>query len=305
MNPATVRTKIGAVARFLIAATVAAVCLGPIGSRSQAAIEQDPNPGLEERDTELELALHGLPPFSEEGQYRRYLVSMLRNWAPDDRRHLKLRDGTDILVEQVDYRSLVDDEFAVAETESPIVEGDKDKTRSVALDLAVGFMESGLHEYVDDGRCTKYGAMLRLEQIRKRPNSTSVPKDMRELLKGGTCDGGLAYSMWQIHAKDEVGRDGIVLYPDAREWSYASYAHGKADGSQTVYARDFSDRRTAIRVSWHMLRKSIRQRKNLCGYTGEGSICPKAELRMNFASDWMRAHPFKPESNDHTYTGVE
>lgn len=114
------------------------------------------------------------------------------------------------------------------------------------------------------------------------------------LLAAGSCDGGWAYTMWQIHPYSPDWNEGIVLLDDGREWSYAQYLH---DGRQhdIIKGKDMTtNRQTAARVALHMLRRSLgpKGENGLCGYTGEGGDCHKAALRENFAKDWSSKHPF-------------
>ena len=53
-----------------------------------------------------------------------------------------------------------------------------------------------------------------------------------------------------------------------------------------------ADRQRAARVALHMMRTSLKRSGTLCGYTGEAAPCPKARQRLEFARDYLRAHPF-------------
>jgi hypothetical protein len=184
------------------------------------------------------------------------------------------------------------DIVTVARSEEPLFEGDADRSRSAVLVATVAFFESGFAEYVDKGECNDWDW--------KHPKVTgpdAVPADeirrRRALLAAGPCDGGLAYSDWQIHPFDSRFRDGMVLFDGARAWAFAADIN---DGKEheVIYGKDMiADRKKAARVALHMLRRALgRGADNLCGYTGERGDCPKGAQRLKFAVDWSRRHPF-------------
>jgi len=180
----------------------------------------------------------------------------------------------------------------VARDEEPLFEGDVDRSKSAVLVATVAFFESGFAAYVDKGLCNDWSW--------RRPKTTgpdAVPageiRRRKSLLAAGSCDGGLAYSDWQIHPFDVRHRDGMVLLDGPRAWAFVADVH---DGQthDVIHGKDMiEDRRKAARVALHMLRRALgRGPSNLCGYTGERGDCPKGAQRLRFALDWSRKHPF-------------
>ena len=179
-------------------------------------------------------------------------------------------------------------------TEEPVFEQDENRSRTAVLVATVAFFESGFAEYVDKGQCNDWNWK---HPKTTGPDAVSIDEAKRRagLLAAGPCDGGLAYSDWQIHPFDGLWRDGIVLLDGPRAWAFTADVH---DGQEhdVIHGRDMiGDRVKASRVALHMLRRALAASKGtgLCGYTGEGGGgCPKGAKRLNFAIDWSRKHPF-------------
>ena len=181
-----------------------------------------------------------------------------------------------------------------SEAGAPLFEGDRDLSRTAVLVAAVAFYESGYRDYVDRGLCNDWSWR---HPKTTGPGAVSLDevKQRRAILLGGSCDGGFAYSDWQIHPFDAVYRDGVVLLDGQRAWAFAADI---SDGVKRDVIRGsdmIADRRKAVRVALHMLRRAtLPGRTNLCGYTGEMEAgCPKGAKRLNFALDWSRKHPFE------------
>jgi len=131
-------------------------------------------------------------------------------------------------------------------------------------------LEGGMSPYVDDGRC----------------NDPTWRRAHKKLIDSGVagCDGGKAYSQWQIHTDG-----GIYLVPGGGyiAWPYAP------KGSTYLHGRDLiADRKVAARAAIHIVRQSLADRGNLTGYTGErGERHPLADTRTNtpkaYAEKWL------------------
>lgn len=195
------------------------------------------------------------------------------------------------------YASIASDIVTVVRSERPAFPSDENRSRTAVLVAGVAFYEAAFLGYVDDGLCNDWkwrhpmttgpGA-LTLDEVKQRMG----------ILKAGSCDGGWAYSMWQIHPFDFSWREGMVLLDDGREWSFASYVHDGQDRPIILGKDMIADRRVAARMALHMLRRALGPAGtgNLCGYTGETQSCWKGALRQNFAADWSAKHPFVPEN---------
>lgn len=124
---------------------------------------------------------------------------------------------------------------------------DDDRSRTGLLLMSVAFHESRFRGYVDDERCND-------PAWRQRPDSRPL------LALGGSCDGGLARSMWQLHG----------------------FAGGQGRGA-------------AIEEALRRIRAGFRSGVGLRWYTGEGVVSgfsPKSWAREHLASQWAHRHPY-------------
>ncbi len=206
-------------------------------------------------------------------QLSQYLLDAMNTWAKPDSY-------------SAPYDSIAHDIAVVAldPKEPPIWKDDVSRVRTATLLLSLAFWEGKFRAYVDEGRCNDRAWRKTAEGIKLMHMS-------------GSCDNGIARSIWQIHA--DWG--GIVVvdanYDDGakelskREWCYASQC-GDDDGS-LVKPEGFLDRQSAARVALHMARRSIRKNVGLCQYTGEqDNVCPLGVLRYNWAKTYNSKHPF-------------
>jgi len=114
-----------------------------------------------------------------------------------------------------------------------------------ALLLAsLAFHEGRFRAYVDEQQCN--------DPIWRASRDGRIA-----MASGGDCDGGWAYSLWQIHPLD----------------------------ARTT-ARELRDRRAAARIALTIARRGP------CAYTGESGPCPKGETRWRVVRAYSAAHPF-------------
>jgi hypothetical protein len=130
------------------------------------------------------------------------------------------------------------------------------------LALALAYFEGArFAEYVDDQRCNN-------------PVMRQTP-EVRELMRiGGPCDGGRAYTFWQMHI------DGMLLSYDPKG----------------VTALKLQDRAYAASIGLKMACRSLASSGSLVNYTGESRYWhPKADERLQFAqraiASWVIDHP--------------
>ena len=191
------------------------------------------------------------------------------------------------------YASIASDIVTVVRSERPAFASDENRSRTAVLVATVAFWEAAFVGYVDQGLCNDWKWR---HPKTTGPDALTVDevKQRMGVLKGGSCDGGWAYSLWQIHPFDSNWREGMVLLDDGREWSFASYIHDGIERPIITGKDMIADRQVAARVALRMLRRALGPSGtgNLCGYTGESQSCWKAALRQNFASDWSAKHPF-------------
>lgn len=203
------------------------------------------------------------PNTSEVETLRQHVFDLMTTWAPKN-----TMPNSDIM----HYGSVALDIATVVLDEAPIWKDDVNHSRTATLLTTIAFWEGHFWKHVDDGSCN--------DQARRKKDSKLV----NLLARTGDCDGGYAYSIWQIHPEG-----GIVLTSDGgwkHYWDARSDDVVKYDGISML-----QDRKVAARVALHMLRASVQRSGGLCAYTGEAGPCPKADQRMNFAREWMRKRP--------------
>ncbi len=185
-----------------------------------------------------------------------YLLVAMKTWSPAKTMPHKDISHYDAIAQ--DIASVV-----LSPSEPTLFEGDDDKHRTAILITTLAFFEGRFLTYVDNGDCND-GAW-RKEAWNKK-----------EIWAPNICDGGYAYTLWQIH--DEGG---IEL--SNGEWTYK---FGSVKGTDMV-----ANRQLAVVTALHFVRKSLRVSHGLCGYTGDDG-CSKATTRMRFAHAYLEHHPF-------------
>jgi hypothetical protein len=148
-------------------------------------------------------------------------------------------------------RSVAEDIAAVSLEQEPLFKDDAARSRTALLLASVARYESNFAPWVDDGRCND--------------PAWRESQEGRRTHRGSDCDGGRAYSLWQVHPY--AGASGPAM---------------------------LADRRTAVREAVARLRVSLDAGRGLCWYTGETGDCPKGEIRLRTALVWAVGHPFPP-----------
>lgn len=140
------------------------------------------------------------------------------------------------------------------------------RSRSALLEMAVGARESGFDPRIQSGHCRE-----------------------------GECDHGSAACFMQVHT--EIG----IVLSDAGDWWF------DAKDPSAFHASDLtSSAISCFEVADHMLWRALHSSggRNLCLYTGErGGVCPKGDLRMQAADDWLKAHA--PPATDDELVAVD
>jgi hypothetical protein len=193
-----------------------------------------------------------------------YVLSAMLYFAPP-KVHANLDASRIVTLER--YDAIATSIVSTVEASDERFDGESPERNAVEL-ASIAAMEDKFWAYVDEARC-----------------ATPPPGYP-------TCDGGLAHSIWQIHA------EGIVITTDgewehdvdeSREWM------GKHLDSLATPTRLDHDREFAAKVALHEVRKSMRRMHGLGGYTGEGANGPKARERLAQANAWLASHPFITE----------
>jgi hypothetical protein len=164
-----------------------------------------------------------------------------------------------------------------------------DGTREAILLAAIAWWETRFRDYVDDGSCNRWAQEAYRRTGRLKLKVLAQPA--QDLMAVGTCDGGLAASIWQIHFGS-----GIVL-DERGGWHLAS---GRESGITRETA--LADRRSAARVALAMARQSIQSGVGLEYYVGGGDPIvrrEKARARLSFAERYSRSHTFARASSAH------
>jgi len=221
----------------------------------------------------------------------KYLVAAMISWVPfsnqiqraDDGTWLHEKNGMYLKEDEADararYESIADDivEIAFDDTLKPLFTGDDGRLKTALALTAVPSLEGGFHKWVDDGTCNTAKFQLHLGHVE--------------------CDGGHAWSIWQLHMYNYVIKDGELtqaqylqnsLKPEDRDWMRAH--QGEIITPQQIVA----DRKLAVKIAYYLMYYSLHNFHSLCAYSGErcdGSH-PLADHRLSRGIDYLRAHPF-------------
>jgi hypothetical protein len=156
--------------------------------------------------------------------------------------------------------------------------------------MSLAFHEGRFRQYVDKGWCNDPVWRKSAEGIR--------------MMRAGPCDGGHAYTIFQIHPERGVHlywdwhgtRAG--MYSGIHEWGFDP----SKEGDEVIFSGEelIEDRSRAVVTALHMVRQALRSGTGLCRYSGEiylhtwddGVGCPKAEERMRLATEYAASHPY-------------
>jgi hypothetical protein len=231
-------------------------------------------------------------------QLVRYILSAMISWVPLGNQYERAHDGKWLHNDKGYYvqedrdealaryrrtaQSLVD--VALDPANPPLFVGPNHEKESLigrvktALQLgSIGSLEGGFHKWVEEGDC----------------NTPTFKKNHPH-----ECDGGAAWTNFQIHLYRYIIRDGEMYQAgyleqsnnkDDREWIKA-HKDEIITGQQLV-----DDPKLAAQVAYYIIRWSLRSNNSsLCGYTGESCTGPHplALQRMNRAHDYYHNHPF-------------
>lgn len=175
----------------------------------------------------------------------KYVVAAMLFWSPPSAHPDKNKEQLTAY-----YESIATDIVTVAldPEEPPVMKGAHPRRATSILLAALAAKESNFEPRIDLGKCLRH-----------------------------ECDGGYAFSMWQIHP--EIG---IKLVGE-------TFRHDR-DGMKGPEL--IADRKKAVRVALHMARSSMKSTGTLCFYTGEPyDDAPKAEVRLSLARSYLESHP--------------
>jgi len=148
-------------------------------------------------------------------------------------------------------RSISTDIAAVVVSDERAFRDDADGHKTALLLLSIAHFETGKSwaAWIDDGRC----------------NDPAWRATHASWLRGGDCDGGRSYSMWQL------------LVPGNPRYGKSLVAN----------------RQLAVRAALAHARMSLQLNGNLCAYSGERPPhCSKAKTRLETAREWAERFPY-------------
>ena len=176
------------------------------------------------------------------------------------------------------YTSIAEDiaDVVMDPTEAAVLPGqtgDKGIVGNGLLLAAIASLEGAYQEYVDDGSC----------------NDTKWRNAHADILRMGGCDGGHAWTIWQIHTMG-----GLVL--TGQYVTGYMYVEDVRLHLETIITglKMIKDRKLGARTALHILRLSMRDHHSLCAYTGEScsGMMPLAVTRLQRPIRYMAANPY-------------
>jgi hypothetical protein len=230
-------------------------------------------------------------------QVTSYILTAMLSWVPLRNQIERTHDGHWVhdahgyyVTEDADeararYERIASDITSVAfdEKNPPLFKGQDGRLKTAFALASIASFEGGYHKWVENGDCNS-------------PEFQAQQKDRprRE------CDGGAAWSNFQIHMYNYVIKDGELtqaqylensLAAEDREWM-------RAHKDEIIRGKDLAaDPKLAVQIAYYLVRYSTRNFKTLCSYTGEDcdGRQPKARERLDRAINYLKTHPFTPE----------
>lgn len=216
----------------------------------------------------------------------KYILAAMISWIPfssqllrDEQGHW-IRDAQGYYVKENEehararYETMANNIVDVAfdYTLPSVFSGSDGDIRTALLLASIGSLEGGFHEWVWNGACNR--------------------KDW----VGGGCDGGHAFSIFQIHVYDYMIKDDMLT--QAR---YVDKEYRDEHMDEIIKGKSLiEDPRLAVLVAYHIIRNSMVTHRSLCAYSGESCLGrhPKADARLERAKTYLRDHPFVIPSAD-------
>lgn len=199
-----------------------------------------------------------------------YVLAAMLSWVPIQN---LTPYGESEAEARVRLRAIATDIVTVAfdPAEPPVFAGADGRIKTSLLHAAIASMEGGFQKFIEDGACNKPG----------------YAGDRR-----GNCDGGHAWSLWQIH----IFGNGYLFMADGSLSSVdASPDYAREHPDEIVRGPQIiSDRMKAVRLAQRLERSSIKRFNSLCAYTGEcdNANQAKAVVRLDRAKNYFAHHPY-------------
>ena len=210
----------------------------------------------------------------------KYILAAMISWIPFSSQLLRdptghwIRDAQGLYVkeDETHARQRYEDiamnivDVAFDYTLPSVFPGPDGDIRMALLLASIGSLEGGYHEWVGNGDCNK--------------------KDW----EGGGCDGGHAFTIFQIHVYDYMIKDDALT--QAR---YVDKAYRDEHTDEIIKGKNLiEDPRLGVLVAYYIIRSSMITHRSLCAYSGESCIGkhPKADARLERAKAYLKDHPF-------------
>ena len=189
-------------------------------------------------------------------------------------------------------------DIVVVALDEPRIWKDSDGAQEAILLARIAWFETRFRDYVDDGSCQVWAKICMTWG--SGCNLKKLSQEQATLMTLGTCDGGLAIGLHQVH----YPYTGIALMPDG-SWHNADYftkapreivKREDALTTPTMSAEERSKhRQTNMRVALAMARQSIQNGAGLMAYVGGDGPerVSMAAQRLDSARAWSAKHPFK------------
>lgn len=216
-----------------------------------------------------------------------YILSAMISWVPLTNQYLRDASGhwqrttmgfvqEDQTQARARYEAIARDIVDVSfdDNNTPLFKGADGRAKTALLSAAIGSLEGGYHKWVDDGTC-----------------NTAAFQAVAQAQHRNECDGGAAFSIWQIHIEA-----GYIFKDDEltqTRFLPKSYVSAHTDDLITK-ARIVADRHVAALMAYYLMRYSLHNYHSLCSYTGESCTGrhPLADVRLGRAEAYLRTHPF-------------
>jgi hypothetical protein len=195
--------------------------------------------------------------------------------------YYKQEDQTEV---RARYESIASDIVDVAydDTLKPMFTGEDGRLKSALTLAGTGSMEGVYQKWVENGDCNTAAFQAREHEV--HPGHEA-------------CDGGAAWSIFQIHMYRYIIKDGELTQagilenspnPADREW-IKNHKNEIITGAQLV-----ADRKLAARIAYYLMYNSLHTYHSLCTYSGEScsGAHPLADNRLSRGQQYLRAHLF-------------
>lgn len=219
----------------------------------------------------------------------KYLLAAMTAWVPMANHYVRDKAGhflrmplgfvqEDQAAVRARYEATADDlADVVLDTQNEsIFRAAEGRSMSGLLLASIASFEGGFQSWVDDGSCNT-------PEFQRRAKSQHRVE----------CDGGAAFTIWQIHPEAGYAVEGGAL----KLLRFLPRGYGVAHPDDVVTGQKLiRSRRYAAQIAYYLVRYSEHQYHSLCAYTGEPCLGahPLSDRREQRAKSYFAHHPFVP-----------